>query len=345
MIYPAVPIEAFEVRLNDLSLRTTFRTHRKTLRHHSTVVVRVRAGGTWGEGEAYTMDPSGVAEVLRALRLEGSDPFGVCAITERIEIQAARSAVDLALHDWIGRSLGLPVYRYLGLPSVPRTSCVSVGVDEPERMIHAAERWIKEGYPILKVKITTDTDPAVLTEIRRLGGESLEIWVDANQAFEPEQAVRVSRRLSAVGVSILEQPLSVGRIDDYAALRPHLAIPVILDEEIQSAADVARAARAGGIDGINIKLAKLGGVQESLRAIRVARAHGLSVLIGCFFESSLGIAASTHLQSLADRVDLDAPLFLENDPYTGLEFDGAVVAPPERVGIGVTRQVSRNRGS
>jgi L-alanine-DL-glutamate epimerase-like enolase superfamily enzyme len=100
---------------------------------------------------------------------------------------------------------------------------------------------------------------------------------------------------------------------------------------------VAEAALAGGIDGINVKLAKLGGIRESLRAIQVARAHRLSVLIGCYFESSLGIAASSHLLALADRVDLDAPLFLEQDPYTGLRFEGAAVVTPETPGIGVAR--------
>ena len=331
-------IEEVDVDLLNLSLRTTFRTHWKALRQHATVRVRIGAGGIHGEGEAYTMDPEGVRASLGDHDLRGKNPWEIESITGGITEPAARSAVDLALHDLLGKACDLPVHRLLGLPRARRSTCVSIGIDEPERMIISARDWIDRGYPILKIKLTTQTDLEVLAEIRRLGGPRLRIWVDANQAYEPQEAIQVAKVLASLDVEIFEQPLAVGRIHDYAAIRPQIALPIILDEEIRSAEDVAVAAVAGGIDGINVKLAKLGGIRESLRAIHVARAHGLGVFIGCYFESSLGIAASSHLIALADRVDLDAPLFLEKDPYRGLEFECAEIIPPDRPGIGVVRR-------
>ncbi len=332
---PVPVIDAAEAGLLDLSLRDTFRTHWKTIRRLATLRLRLRSEGTWGEGEAYTIAPDQGLLALRGLSFEGRDPRACLDAVEEIPDRAARSAADMALHDLLARREGVPLWSYLGLEPAERTSCVSVGVDRPEAMLARAREWIAKGYPILKVKLTTDTDLSLIDEIRSIGGPSLRIWVDANQAFEPEQAVAAASRLRNAGVTILEQPLPVGRIDAYAAIRPRIGIPIYLDEEIRSAADAAAAIAAGGIDGINVKLAKLGGIRESLRAIHLARASGLSILLGCYFESSLGISAPTHLQGLADRVDLDAPLFLEDDPYEGLVFRGATIMPPSGPGLGV----------
>lgn len=125
---------------------------------------------------------------------------------------------------------------------------------------------------------------------------------------------------------------------DYAAVAEKIALPIFLDEEIRSATDVARAAVAGGIAGVNIKLAKVGGLREAMRAISVARAHQMRIFLGCYFESSLGISGSTHLLAHADHVDLDSPLFLEADPYSGLHFEGANLGTPSGAGLGVCRR-------
>jgi L-Ala-D/L-Glu epimerase len=328
-------IDAVSYDLLDLSLRTTFRTHWKTIRRHSTLRVRLRAGDVWGEGEAYTMAAADGLATLRSLELEGFAPNVLLGRIPSIPGLASRSAVDIALHDLIARIEGKPVHDLLGLPRAAATTCVSVGLDEPAAMIEGARSWIAQGYPILKIKVTGATDLTLLEKVREMGGPSLRIWVDANQGFEPDRLSEVSEILRRSGVEIVEQPLPVGRIGEYAALRPRLGLPIYLDEEIRSAEDVVAAVVAGGIDGINVKLAKLGGIREALRAIRLARRHGLSILLGCFFESSLGISASTHLLALADRVDLDAPLFIERDPYSGLAIEGASIAPPGGPGLGV----------
>ncbi|MDM7914701.1 MAG: enolase C-terminal domain-like protein [Candidatus Eisenbacteria bacterium] len=204
-------------------------------------------------------------------------------------------------------------------------------------MLDAARRWLAAGFHILKIKVASDTDPDIIHEIRMAGGEEVRIWVDANQGLDPESLVRLAPILQRDSVELIEQPFPIGRYEEYARVRPLLGIPIFLDEEVRSSEDVALAACAGGIDGVNVKMAKMGGIREALRAIHVARAHGLQVLLGCFFESSLGISASAHLQALADRIDLDSPLHLEADPYTGLVLAGATVAPTQTPGLGVMR--------
>jgi L-alanine-DL-glutamate epimerase-like enolase superfamily enzyme len=322
-------IQKVESALLTLRLRTTFRTHWKSLHEHRTLLVRIQAGGLWGEGEAYSLEPEAALREAQQLALEGREAWLVEELTGGIENPTVRSAVDLASHDLLGKAIQVPVHVLLGLAHRPLETC---------RMLAAARRWWEAGYPILKIKLTTDTDLGIIEQIRKFGGPALRIWVDANQAYEPRHAVEVAQRLSRVGVEIFEQPLPVGRLHEYAAIHPQIPMPIILDEEIRSAADVVRAAAAGGVDGINVKLAKFGGIWEGLRGIHVARAHGMSVMLGCYFESSLGISASAHLLALADRIDLDAPLFLEEDPYEGLTYEAALVNPPVADGLGVRRR-------
>ncbi len=330
-------IDSFEKGVLDLSLRSTFRTHWKTIRSHRTVHVRLGYGGISGEGEAYALDSDSVLQTLDGARIIGRDPWDAEAILGEITDPAARSAIDLALLDLLGRSLAVPARSLLGLPRGERTTCVSIGIDDRDRMLENARSWIEKGHRIIKIKLTTTVDPSIVASIREIGGRGLRIWVDANQAFDPEGACEVASAIAPHGVEIFEQPLPVGMLDAYRSIRSRVGIPIFLDEEVRSPSDVARAALAGGIDGVNVKLAKMGGVREGLRAIHVARAHGMKVLLGCFFESSLGIAGSAQLLGLVDCADLDSPLHLGNDPYRGLQYLDGLVRTPEGPGLGVSR--------
>jgi L-alanine-DL-glutamate epimerase-like enolase superfamily enzyme len=331
-------VDEIRIESQTLSLRDTFRTHWKTLTTHETLLVRVSAGGTWGEGEAYTMDLPAARRALEALAVGGQTTGSIAATLEGVEDHAARSAVDLALLDLEGKLAGVPAHEILGFPAGRATSCVSVGVDTREAMLAAAEGWIRAGHTILKVKLTTGTDLTLFEEIRRLGGPALRLWVDANQAFDPRGAIEAGRALARWGIEVFEQPLPVGQLSAYAAIRPEIPMPIVLDEEIRCTKDVEAAARAGGVDGVNVKLAKLGGLRAAKRAIEAARAHGLSVFLGCYFESSLGIGAAAQLLAAAAWVDLDAPLFLAEDPYGGIPWEGSQVRTPTGPGLGVARR-------
>ena len=243
---------------------------------------------------------------------------------------AAKSAIDMALHDRLGKKLGVPLYKLWGL-NPDKTPCTSftIGLDEPAVMAEKTKR--AEAYPILKVKLGTPRDIEIIQTLRNVTDKP--IYVDANTAWTPKEAVRKIRELARYGVELIEQP---AKPDDLAALkfvRENSELPIIADESVKRTSDIPGLAEC--VDGINIKLVKCGGLLEAYRMINVARAHGLSVMIGCMIESSLGITAAAHLTPLVDYADLDGHLLITNDPYTGVTLDKGKLILPERPGIGI----------
>ena len=243
---------------------------------------------------------------------------------------AAKSAIDMALHDRLGKKLSVPLYKLWGL-NPQKTPCTSftIGLDEPAVMAGKARQ--AEGYPILKVKLGTDRDIEILQTLRAVTDKPL--YVDANTAWTPKEAVEKIRQLAQYGVALIEQPT---KPDDIAGLKyvsDHSELPIIADESVKRASDIPALVEA--VDGINIKLVKCGGILEAIRMIHVARAHGLLVMLGCMIESSLGIAAAAHLTPLVDYADLDGNLLISNDPYSGVTLKNGKLILPKRSGIGV----------
>lgn len=243
---------------------------------------------------------------------------------------AAKSAIDMALHDRLGKKLGVPLYQLWGLNPMktPHTS-FTIGLDEPTVMAEKVRR--AEAYPILKVKLGTPRDLEVIRALR--GVTDKPIYVDANTAWHPKEAVRKIRELVRYGVELVEQPTSPGDLQGLKFVREHSELPIIADESVKRAADIP--ALAESVDGINIKLVKCGGLLEALRMIHVARAHGLQVMIGCMIESSLGITAAAHLTPLVDYADLDGNLLIANDPYVGVTVEGGKLVLPAGTGVGI----------
>lgn len=243
---------------------------------------------------------------------------------------AAKSAIDMALHDRLGKKLGVPLYKFWGL-NPQKTPCTSftIGLDEPTMM---AEKARQAGvYPILKVKLGTPRDIEVLQTLRK--GTDKPIYVDANTAWTPKEAVQKIHQLAKYGVVLIEQPTQPDDIAGLKYVREHSELPIIADESVKRASDIPALAEA--VDGINIKLVKCGGILEALRMIHVARAHSLLVMLGCMIESSLGITAAAHLTPLVDYADLDGNLLISNDPYTGVTLENGKLILPNRPGIGV----------
>jgi L-alanine-DL-glutamate epimerase-like enolase superfamily enzyme len=233
----------------------------------------------------------------------------------------------------VGKRLGVPVYRLWGLdPCKAPKSTFTIGLDTPERIkvkVREAEQ-----YPILKVKLGTDRDLEILRAIREATDK--EIRVDANCGWTVKGAIRMLPVLDEFGVTVLEQPLPPDDLDGLAVITAQSDIPVIADESCKTVADIPPL--VGKVDGINIKLAKCGGLREALRMIAVARAHGLMVMVGCMIESSLGITAAAHFTPLVDIVDLDGAALLANDPFVGAHIDGGQVTLPSAPGLGVRRR-------
>jgi L-alanine-DL-glutamate epimerase-like enolase superfamily enzyme len=216
-----------------------------------------------------------------------------------------------------------------------------------------AARARDSGFPIIKIKLGASPavataggadrpshegdDESIVAAIR--AATDARLRVDANGGWTREQAAHLIPRLASHGVELVEQPLPAGDHDGLRWLRRRVpGIPIFADESVTSGADVI--ALAGAVDGVVVKLSKLGGFRETLRAIAVARALDMQVMVSCMIESSLGVTAAAHLAPLCDHADLDGPLLVANDPYDGLRYDKGRLILPERPGLGVRPQAT-----
>ncbi len=242
---------------------------------------------------------------------------------------AAKSAIDMALHDRLGKKLGIPLYQLWGLnPQKTPNTAFTIGLDEPAVMAEKARQATE--YPILKVKLGTPRDIEIIRALRNVTDKP--IYVDANTAWTPKEAVDKIHQLAQYGVELIEQPTKADDRMGLKFVREHVALPIIADESVKRASDIPSLADC--VDGINIKLVKCGGLLEAHRMIHVARAHGLKVMLGCMIETSLSITAAAHLTPLVDYADLDGNLLISNDPYTGVTLDKGRLILPNRPGIG-----------
>jgi L-alanine-DL-glutamate epimerase-like enolase superfamily enzyme len=219
---------------------------------------------------------------------------------------------------------------------VPLTS-FTIGIDAPEVM---AEQAKASGHPILKVKLGSEKDEEVLAAIRKATDAKLR--VDANAGWSRERALHIIPRLVEYDLEFIEQPLAVDDVEGFFWLKEKLraanvTIPIFADETAKTSHDVAKL--AGAIDGVVVKTMKSEGIREALRMIHTARAHDMQIMLSCMVESSVGVTAAAHLAPLCDYADLDGPLLIKNDPYRGLEYEGARFSLPDAPGIGLTRMV------
>ena len=307
----------------------------------SVVQVELEHDGVVGRGEASPVYYRGESVqsaldflVSAAPPLVGEDPFALEDIEERLEDvdgeAAGKAALDAALHDWIGRRLGVPLWRLLGLsPEAPATS-FTISIDSVDG---TRDRTRRAGrFRALKIKVGGGEDLERLEAVRAESDAPLR--VDANEGWTLDSARELMPELIRLGVEFVEQPFPAEDVESFLALaelEPRL--PVIVDEGCHDLRDVAPAAAYA--DGINVKLAKSGGVREAVRMIHAARALDLRVMLGCMVESQLGVAPAAAIASLADWVDLDGHLLLADEPFTGLRFEDGRVLPSAEPGLGV----------
>lgn len=246
---------------------------------------------------------------------------------------AAKCALDLALHDLVGKVTGRPVYELLGLSSdIPPTD-FTLGIDRPDVVAERARRAAH--FPALKVKVGGPSDLATLEAVRAVYAGP--VRVDANTAWTPDVAERLLTELVRLGVELIEQPFPARRLDQLAWLQERSPLPIVADESAVTIEDLD--GLVGAVAGVNVKLAKCGGVGPAKRMLERARALGFRTFLGCMEETSLGIAASAAVASLADWVDLDGNLLLAADPFEGLQLgaDCRWRLSPEP-GLGVRRR-------
>jgi L-Ala-D/L-Glu epimerase / N-acetyl-D-glutamate racemase len=249
---------------------------------------------------------------------------------------AAKCAVDIALHDLAARRAGLPLHAFLGLPGEIPPTDFSIGIDEPGVVAERARRAAR--FPALKIKVGGPSDLATLEAVRGVYGGPIRI--DANTAWSLDGALAMLPELERLGVELIEQPFPARRYDLLSAFQERSSLPVVADESAVSIADLD--ALVGVTVGINVKLAKCGGVGPARRMLERARVLGFRTFIGCMEETSVGIAASAAVASLAEWLDLDGCLLLAEDPFEGLELDEDCrwrLGPAP--GLGLTRRAAR----
>ncbi len=324
-------------RIVELPLAERFTISRESQDVAEVVEVELRHGGTSGFGEAapiarYDESAASALAWLESVEL-GDDPWALEEIGVRLPPgeQAARAAVDGALHDLQGKLTGLPVWRLLGLRRAGPPTSWTVWLGDPDDMARRAEAAAARGFRRLKLKVG-GADGLDLERIRAVRSATvLPLQIDVNEFWTLDEALEI---LPQVEIEYCEQPLSAGDPDG-PALKRQSPVPIYVDEDCHRLGDVAPCAERA--HGITIKLAKAGGIGEALRMAHAARALELGVMLGCMVESGLGIAAGAQVASLCDHVDLDGNLLLAHDPWPGVELRDGVQLPSAGPGLGVAR--------
>jgi L-Ala-D/L-Glu epimerase len=327
-------------RITTLELAETFVIARSASDTEEAVVVELRHSGVSGFGEAQPIDrydesgESARVFVEEHAALIGDDPFALEKVMERLPARefAARAAIDAALHDLQGKLLGQPVWRLLGLRRAGPPTSWTVWLGDPDDMARRAEKALGR-FRRLKLKLGggDGLDVDRVRAVRGVAGE-LPLQVDVNEAWSVEQALEALPQLAELGVEYCEQPVPAGDPGG-PELKERSPVSIYVDEDCHTLADVA--ACASRAHGINVKLAKSGGIHEAVRMVHAARALGLGCMLGCMVESGLGISAGAQIASLFDHVDLDGNLLLAHDPWPGVPFVDGVQLPPEAPGLGV----------
>jgi len=322
-------------RVATLRLAETFAIARSVQDAAEVVQVELRAGDLVGYGEAapiarYDESAASALAWLEAVD-PGDDPWALDELAARLPPgeQAARSALDAALHDLQGKLTGLPVFRLLGLGRDGPPTSWTVWLGDPDDMARRAEAAARRGFRRLKLKLG-GRDGLDLERVRAVHAVTdLPLQADVNEYWSLDEALEY---LPQMELQYCEQPLRAGDPDG-PELKRRSPLPIYVDEDCHTLADIAPC--AGRAHGITIKLAKSGGIREAVRMVHAGRALGLGVMLGCMVESGLGIAAGAHIASLCDHVDLDGNLLLAADPWPGVQFSDGVQRPADRPGLGV----------
>ena len=327
----------------ELQLTHTFTVSSYSRKTTPDVQVRIDYEGYTGFGEA-SMPPylgqtvESVCSFLRKVDLgQFRDPFDLEDILAYVDAlsegdSAAKAAVDIALHDLVGKLMGQPWYRIWGLdPAKAPDTTYTIGIDTPE-VVREKTRECDGRFNILKAKVGVPGDKETIRAIREI--TSVPIAVDANQGWKDrEEALDMIHWLAEQGIVMVEQPMPKEQIDDIAWLRERTPLPIFADEAVQRLADIK--ALEGAYDGINIKLMKCTGMREAWKMVNYARAEGMKVMVGCMTETSCAVSAAAQLSPAVDFADLDGNLLISNDRFDGMKVVNGKITLPDRPGIGI----------
>lgn len=329
----------------ELKLRHVFTVATYSRTTTPDVQVEITYDGVTGYGEASMPQYLGqtvqsVTAFLQKVDLsQFNDPFQLEDILAYVDSlspgdTAAKAAVDIALHDLVGKLLGAPWYKIWGLnkDKAPSTT-FTIGIDTAD-VVKQKTRECANQFNILKVKLGRENDKEMIETIRSV--TDLPIAVDINQGWkDKEKAIDEIFWLKEHGIVMVEQPMPKELRDDIAWLTEKSPLPIFADEAIQRLKDIKNV--AGAYSGINIKLMKCTGMHEAWKMLNYARAIGMKVMVGCMTETSCAVSAAAQLSPAVDFADLDGNLLISNDRFKGMEVVKGKITLPDRPGIGVVK--------
>ena len=345
-------IEAFEVTMG---LEEPYTIAYDTFDSASNVFLRLDTGsGPVGFGcaapdlEVTGETPSSVLAALDDIArpiLVGSDPLRIAMILERLREPmkshpSARAAVDMALHDILGKTAGLPLWKMLGGYRDRILTSMTVGILPLPETVERARHWVGHGFKCLKLKGGADhlEDADRVTAVREAVGRAIELRFDANQGFSVAQSLEFVTKCQAAEIAILEQPTPRSDPEWLGLVTNAVLIPVMADESLMDLRDALDLARRGLVDMFNVKLMKVGGIADALQVNSVARSAGLEVMVGCMDESAFSIAAGLHFALARPNVefaDLDGHIGLIGDPAPdAVKLHDGYLYPTDKPGIG-----------
>lgn len=329
-----------------LKLLHTWTTVMSSSDFRDTFHLKYTRDGVTGHGEGapiprYRENAVSARKAIDSVRdyVTSADPWQFSKVLgeafRRIEGQyAGKAALDIALMDWVGQKLGIPLYRYFGLdPRDAPITTFSIGIDTPEMTRKKLDEAAQ--FPVLKIKVGLDTDEATMETVRKFTNKPLR--VDANEGWaDKEEAVRKINWLEKMGVQFVEQPMPAAMLEETRWVRGKVHLPIIADEACLHAADIPKLKES--FDGVNIKLDKSGGIVEAYRMIQIVKSLGMKTMLGCMVSSSVSVTAAAHLSPLVDYADLDGNLLIANDPFTGVTVENGKLVLPGRPGLGLIKK-------
>ncbi|MGI8313884.1 mandelate racemase/muconate lactonizing enzyme family protein [Halobacillus mangrovi] len=340
-------------------LHTPFKTALRTVTVAESIYVKIKCDNGitgWGEappthvitGESLVSINHTIKHIFTPL-LTGESLLDREVLFEKLHKScigntSAKAAVDMAIYDCVAKQCQLPLYQLLGGYNKAMETDYTVSVNEPDEMADDAERYVQNGFKILKVKVGKDTiekDIERILTIKKRVGHQVKIRLDANQGWKVKEAIYAIRRMEDLNlpIELIEQPVKAHDIEGLKQVTDHTYTPIMADESVFSPIDARRVLETRSADLINIKLMKAGGIHQALKINHLAESFGVECMVGSMIETKLAITAAAHFaasQKNITRVDFDAPLMLTDDPVDGgVSYQQAKMALPDESGLGI----------